>query len=58
LYAAYLLVRPYQLQGFQGFGGKNASENDWQYLDVDGRIILEWVFKKYGGVGGLWSGLI
>jgi hypothetical protein len=45
-------------QALQGFGGENARKSDWQYIDVDGSIILEWVFKKYGGVGGLWIGLI
>jgi hypothetical protein len=31
----------------QGFGGENPGERDhWGFTDVDGRIILRWIFKK------------
>jgi len=25
---------------------------------VDGRIILRWIFRKWDGAGGAWTGLI
>jgi len=38
-----------------GFWFENLGEGDnFEDLDLDGRIILEWIFKKYDGA---WSGL-
>ena len=37
----------------QGFGGGNLRErNNWGGPDVDGRIILRWIFRKWEGVMG------
>ena len=43
----------------QGFGGENLRERDhWGDQDVDGRLILRWVFSKWEGVVGTgWSWL-
>ena len=35
--------------------GKPEGKNHLQYPDVDGRIILRWTFRKWGGA---WTGLI
>ena len=35
----------------QGFGGGDLRERDhWEDQDVDGRIILRWILKKWEGV--------
>ena len=41
----------------QGFDGGNLRERDhWGDQDVDGRIILRWIFRKWEGVVGTgWS---
>jgi hypothetical protein len=41
------------------FGWGSLSERDhWGDPDVDGRIILRWIFRKWDGVVGTgWSGL-
>jgi len=42
---------------FQGRGvhrvlvGKPEGKNHWRDPDVDGRIILRWIFGKWEGVG-------
>ena len=37
----------------QGFGGENLREKDhWGDQDVDGRIILRRIFRKWEGVVG------
>jgi hypothetical protein len=36
--------------------GKSESKSQSKDLDVDGRIILEWIVKKY--VGRVWTGFI
>ena len=43
----------------QGSGGENLRERDhWGDPDVDGRIILRWIFRKWEGVVGTgWSWL-
>ena len=33
--------------------GKPEEREHLEYLDVDGRIILRWVFKKWDGSHGL-----
>jgi hypothetical protein len=53
----YVLVRPNQLWALQGFGGKTRGRGDFEYLGVVGRIILEWVFKKYDGRSVEWVDL-
>ena len=41
-------------RGVQGSGGGNLRErDDWGDPDVDGRIILRWIFRKWEGVVGL-----
>jgi hypothetical protein len=36
----------------QGLVGKPEGNNTWEDLDVDGRIILRWIFRKWDvGVG-------
>jgi hypothetical protein len=38
--------------------GKPEGRNRWGDPDVDGRIILRWIFRKWEGVVGTgWSGL-
>ena len=41
----------------QGFGGETRGKRDhWGDQDVDGRIILRWIFRKWEGVVGTgWS---
>ena len=43
----------------QGSGGENLRDRDhWGDLDIDGRIILRWIFRKWEGVVGTgWSWL-
>jgi len=42
----------------QGSSGGNLRERDhWGDLDVDGRIILRWIFGKWEGVEIGWSWL-
>jgi len=37
-----------------GFGGENLTERDqFEDPDVDGRIILRWIFRKWDVCGGL-----
>jgi hypothetical protein len=40
----------------QYFGWKTEGRDYSEHLDVDGRIILEWILGKY--VGNLWAGFI
>jgi len=43
-------------RGDTGFWwGKLRERNHLEVLDVDGRIILRWIFRKW--VLGLWTGL-
>jgi len=37
--------------------GKPEGKSHWGDLDVDGRIILRWIFKKWEGVETGWSWL-
>ena len=38
--------------------GKPEGKNQWGDQDVDGRIILRWIFRKWEGVVGTgWSWL-
>jgi hypothetical protein len=38
--------------------GKPEGKSHWKDPDVDGRIILRWIFRKLEGVGGTgWSWL-
>ena len=37
--------------------GKPEGKNHWGDLDVDGRIILRWIFGKWEGVETGWSWL-
>ena len=38
--------------------GKPEGKNHWGGQDVDGRIILKWIFRKWEGVvGTVWSWL-
>ena len=42
----------------QGFGGETGGKDHWGDQDVDGRIILRWIFRKCEGVVGTgWSWL-
>jgi hypothetical protein len=43
----------------QGVGGEALGKEDhWGDQDVDGRIILRWIFRKFEGVVGTgWSWL-
>ena len=37
-----------------GFWWGNVREGDHlEDLDVDGRLILKWIFKQWGGMGGM-----
>jgi hypothetical protein len=38
------------------FIGKPEGENHSEDLDIDGRIILEWILGKWGGM--MWTGFI
>ena len=40
----------------QGFGGKPEVKNHFGDPDVDGRIILRWIFRKWEV--GAWTGPI
>jgi len=40
----------------QGFSGEMRERNQLEDLGIDGRIILKWMLRKWGG--GLWTGLI
>ena len=44
-------------RGAQGSGGENLREGDhWGDPDVNGRIVLRWIFRKWKGVVGTgWS---
>ena len=35
--------------------GKPEERDHWVDLDVDGRIILRWIFRKWEGVETGWS---
>jgi len=37
-----------------GFGGKPKRKRHWGDPGADGRIILRWIFRKWGV--GLWTG--
>ena len=37
--------------------GKPEGKNQWGDPDVDGRIILRWIFRKWEGVETGWSWL-
>ena len=37
--------------------GKPEGKSHWGALDVDGRIILKWIFGKWEGVETGWSWL-
>ena len=37
--------------------GKPEGKSHWEDLDVDGRIILRWIFGKWVGVETGWSWL-
>jgi hypothetical protein len=37
----------------QGFGGKTQGKATWKIINVDGRIILNWILKKVDGRAGL-----
>ena len=38
--------------------GNPEGKNHWGDQDVDGRVILRWIFRKWeGGVGTGWSSL-
>ena len=42
----------------QGFGGETWGKDHWGDKDVDGRIILRWILRKWEGVLGTgWSWL-
>ena len=41
--------------------GKREGKNHWRDPDIDGKIILRWIFRKWEGVVGtgwswLWTG--
>jgi hypothetical protein len=38
-------------QYIQGLIGKPEKNERFEGLDVDGRTILKWIFKKYNGKG-------
>jgi len=45
-------------EGCTGFWWGNLRERDhWGDPDVDGRIILRWIFRKWEGVVGDWMEL-
>jgi hypothetical protein len=37
----------------QGSGGEKRERDHWGDPDVDGRIILRWIFRKWEGLWGL-----
>ena len=37
--------------------GKPEEKNHWGDQDVDGRVILRWIFRKWDGVVGGWMEL-
>jgi hypothetical protein len=43
------------IQGYGVLVGRPEEKNHLKDLDVDGRIILKLIFKKWNG--GIWSGL-
>ena len=40
----------------QGFGGDSGGKDNSDDLGVDGRIILQWIFKQWDV--GAWTGLM
>jgi hypothetical protein len=41
----------------QGIGGKKPGKETWKAVNVDGRIILNWILKKVNGrawTGSMW----
>jgi hypothetical protein len=44
---------------YTAFWWKNLKERDHlENTGVDERIILRWIFRKCGGGGGAWTGLM
>jgi hypothetical protein len=42
----------------QGVGGEALGKDNWGYPDVNGRIILRGIFRKWEGIVGTeWNGL-
>jgi hypothetical protein len=35
-----------------GFSEKLTERDTFENLDIDGRVILKWILKKYDGRGG------
>jgi len=42
---------------YHNYWGNLGERDDWRDLDVDGRIILRWIFGKWEGVETGWSWL-